>query len=139
VTSGDVLLTLTDDRATCSVWALLPGHYRPELRAGAALRFDIDGYRYAHQTAAIRSIGSQVIGPREARRYLGNDISDAVPLDGSVVLVKAELPSCSFSIQAERLRFHHGMSGRAEVRIATEPLWAVLFPNLRSFFRRLHA
>jgi membrane fusion protein (multidrug efflux system) len=138
VSAGDVLLTLTDARATCSIWALLPGQYRPELRSGVPLRFDVAGYRYAHQTGQIESVGARVIGPREARRYLGNEISDAVSVDGPVVLVKAALPSCSFLVDGDSLQFHHGMSGQAEVRITTDPLWTVLFPNLRGFFGRYH-
>lgn len=135
VSAGDVLLTLTDEKAICSVWAWLPGRYRPELRQGELLRFDVGGYENTVPPATIRSIGTRVIGPREARRYLGNDISDAFAVDGPVVLVQAALPSCSLEVEGRLLRLHHGMSGRAEVRLTMDPMWSVLFPSLRSLFR----
>ena len=138
VAAGDVIATLDRPNASCTVLALLPGQYRPELAVGAALRFELAGFRYAHQQARIEGIGTQVIGPAEAKRYLGSEIADSVVLDGPIVLARAVLPSCELRVGEDELHLYQGMGGRAEVRVKRESLWTVLFPGLRQLLRRFH-
>jgi len=134
---GDQILTLSGSDRKCTVWALLPGRYRPELDHGAEVRFNVSGYRYAQASTKLSTVSAHVLGPREVGRYLGNEVAGALELQGSTVIAKAELESCSFVSDAEQFRFHQGMGGTSEVRLRSEPLWAVLFPNLRKVFRWL--
>jgi Barrel-sandwich domain of CusB or HlyD membrane-fusion len=134
---GDQILTISGRDRTCSVWALLPGRYRPELKHGAHVRFNVHGYRYAQASAELSTVGAHVLGPREVGRYLGNEVAGALELQGSTVIAKAELPSCDFSSDKDVFRFHQGMSGTGEVQLRSDALWAVLFPDLRKVGRWL--
>ncbi|HKP64026.1 MAG TPA: HlyD family efflux transporter periplasmic adaptor subunit [Polyangiales bacterium] len=134
---GDQILTLSGSDRKCTVWALLPGRYRPELELGAEVRFNVSGYRYAQSGTKLSSVGAHVLGPREVGRYLGNEVAGSLELQPATVIAKAELESCSFVSDEQSYRFHQGMGGTSEVRLHSEPLWAVLFPNLRKVFRWL--
>jgi membrane fusion protein (multidrug efflux system) len=137
VEPGAPLLTLQGERSGAHLTALLPGRYRPLLARGMRLRFIADGFpRVVHQLVVER-VGDQVIGPTEALRLLGRDLADALPLDGSVVLVNARLPSRSFESEGERYDFHHGMLGRAECAVRRESIAFALVPGLRSFVDNL--
>jgi Barrel-sandwich domain of CusB or HlyD membrane-fusion len=135
IAPGDQLLTLSGEDQTCTIWALLPGRYRPELKPGAAVRFNIHGYRYAQASTQLSTVDAQVLGPREVTRYLGNEVAGALELQGPTVIAKAELPDCTFQSDHEQYRFHQGMGGTSEVQVRTDALWAVLFPDLRRVFR----
>lgn len=137
VIPGDHLLTLSGDETSCEVWALMPARYRPELHEGSEMGFSVFGYRYAQVKAKLTSVGSQAIGPREVRRYLGNDIGDAIAVEGPAVIAKAQVDKCTFESDGDSFRFHRGMSGLTSVQLRKEPLWAVLFPELRKVFRGL--
>lgn len=137
VIPGDHLLTLSGDETSCEVWSLMPARYRPELNEGAEIGFSVFGFRYAQVKAELASVGSQAIGPREVRRYLGSDIGDAIQIEGPAVIAKAKIPSCSFESDGDSFRFHRGMSGLSSIQLRREPLWAVLFPELRKVFRGL--
>jgi hypothetical protein len=132
---GDQILTISGRDRTCSVWALLPGRYRPELEQGAHVRFNVHGYRYAQATARLSAVGAHVLGPREVGRYLGNEVAGALELQGSTVIAKAELASCEFRSDDDVFRFHQGMNGTGEVQLRSDALWAVLFPDLRKLGR----
>jgi len=134
---GDQIVTIGGHDRVCSVWALLPGRYRPELEHGADVRFNVHGYRYAQARASVSAVGAQVLGPREVSRYLGNETVGALELQGPTVIAKAQLSDCSFVSDASTFRFHQGMGGSAEVRLRSQALWAVLIPGLRKVFRWL--
>lgn len=131
VAPGDQIVTLAGAHRSCAVWAVLPGRYRPELHQGAEVRFNVHGYRYAQARTELSSVGAQVLGPREVSRYLGPEIADALNLQGSTVIAKAELSHCEFATDDAQFRFHQGMGGTALVRVRSDALWAVLFPDLR--------
>jgi biotin carboxyl carrier protein len=137
VAPGDQLVTLGGRGRTCSVWALLPGRYRPELLHGAAVRFNVHGYRYAQASAQLTAVGAHVLGPREVARYLGNELAGSLDLQGSTVIAKAELPSCTFSSDRDVFHFHQGMGGTGDVQLRSDALWAVLLPDLRKIVRWL--
>jgi hypothetical protein len=137
VAPGDQILTLSGRDRTCSVWALLPGRYRPELQQGAQVRFNVHGYRYAQAHTQLSAVGAQVLGPHEVGRYLGNEVADALELQGPTVIAKAQLASCEFESDRELFRFHQGMGGTGAVQLRSDALWAVLFPDLRKVFRWL--
>ncbi len=101
------------------------------------MRFNVHSYRYAQAKTRLSSASAEALGPREVRRYLGNEIADAVQIEGSVVIAKAPLSDCRFVTDGETFRFHQGLSGSGEVQLRAEPLWKVLFPDLRKAFRWL--
>ena len=133
---GDTVLILVAEEAQCSVIAMLPGQYRPQLRPGMSLRFELSGYRYAYQELVIASVGAQIIGPNEVKRYLGQEISDTVKVEGPVVLVEARPSSCTFQVDHEPFNFYHGMNGSAEARVRSESILVALVPSLRVLFER---
>lgn len=126
---GDPLMTVEDDAAAPSVIALLPGGDRPELRAGMELRLALDGHRASEIRAVIDEVGSQVIGPHEARRTLGVGIGDALPIAGPVVVVHARLERSTFESSGEELPLHDGMLGAAEVEVDSRRLITALLPG----------
>lgn len=131
---GDVLLSIVGDGAQLSVVVMLPGKSRPLLRPGGALRLELHGFKYAYRDLVIESIGDEVVGPAEVKRFLGDDIADAVPVSGPVVLVRARLPSATFVTEGQELQYYDGMLGTAEVRVRTETVLYTLIPGLRGVF-----
>jgi membrane fusion protein (multidrug efflux system) len=133
---GDVVVTLLGEDRRCSVMAMLPAQYRPQLRPGMSMRFEVTGYRYAYQEMAIRSVSAQIIGPNEVKRYLGQEIGDTVTVAGPIVLVEATPASPTFTVDGQAFDFYHGMSGVAEVRVRTESILVALVPGLRVILGR---
>ncbi len=135
---GQVILSLVEDRPALSIVALFPGHYRPMIEPGMPLRLELQGYRYAFQHLAVERIDEEVIGPTAARRVLGAGISDAVPINGPVIIVHAGLPSARFESDGETYAYHDGMPGLAEVRVRSEPILLTLWPSLKVLFADRH-
>lgn len=136
VVPGAILLSLTGAAARPSLMALLPGEHRPLLRAGMPLTLELRGYDHAPQRLAIAAVAEEVVGPEEARRLLGPEVAAALPLDGPLVLVEANLPEATFEAGGERYELHDGMWGTAEVRVRSEPLISALVPGLRGVLER---
>lgn len=137
VEPGTSVLELSGERARVTLVAMLPGRYRPLIQAGAPLRFEIEGFHRRAQQVEIASIGDQVVGPAEAARYLGRDLSDAFPVEGPVVLVQAHLDQDSFEAEGERFEYAHGMHGRAETVVRNEPIAYAFLPGLRQWVERV--
>jgi membrane fusion protein (multidrug efflux system) len=129
--AGDPMLSITGARAEPSIVALIPGQYRPMLRPGQRVRLEVTGFRYAYADLEVETIGDEVVGPQEARRYLGKEVGDAVNLTGPVVLVKAHLPDRSFQADGKLYNYHDGMQATAEVRVRTQRIIARLIPALQ--------
>jgi membrane fusion protein (multidrug efflux system) len=138
IAAGDPLLSLAGTDDTCSIVALLPGHAAPQLQAGTPLRLEITGYPYAYQDLEIESIGSQVLGPAEARRYLGPGMADALTIEGPVVLVHARPPSSTFVSQGFEFAFVDGMVGRVDARLDSESILFTILPGLTALRGRKH-
>lgn len=134
IAPGQVMLSLAGEGGDPTVLALLPGEYRPLIKPGMQLRLELRGYQYMYQHLEVESVSNEVIGPNEARRYLGEEIADAVPLDGPVVLVSARLPSLTFEVEGKVRRYHDGMWGQGEVRVRAERVLVALVPALRALF-----
>lgn len=134
VTPGQTLLTVSADREEPFVLALLPGRYRPQIKAGMALRLEIEGYRDSRARLVISWVGAEVVGPAEARRYLGPELSDAVDLEGAVVAVRADTGAFAFTAGGETYEYHDGMRARIEVPVRSEPIFFALFPALKGLF-----
>jgi membrane fusion protein (multidrug efflux system) len=134
---GVAVLELRGDRADTSVVALLPGRYRPLLKPGAKLRFELDGFHRRAHELTVEDVGDQIVGPAEAVRYLGREQADALQLQGPVVLVQASLPSGSFEADGERFEFAHGMHGKAETIVRNEPVAYAFLPGLKQWVERV--
>lgn len=133
VAPGESLLTLAGDD-DLSVIAILPGHYRPLLKQGDPLRLELDGFRYAYQSLTIDSVGNEVVGPNEVRRFLGQEVADSLMLQGSSVIVQAHLPSGDFKASGRWRQYHDGMHGTAEARVRSQSILVALVPGLKAVF-----
>lgn len=142
VSPGGALLSLSSDGAEAggsgvpagprpTLVALLPGQYRPLLEEGMELRFEVQGYEYAFVRTELTGVSQEIVGPQEARRYLGPVLEDVVGVTGPVVLVEARLPEATFAAGDDRYAFHDGLFGRAEVAVRSERLLLALFPRLK--------
>lgn len=136
LTPGQSILTLDRPTARLGVVVLIGGQSRPLIRPGQSVRLEIDGYSYAYQHLKVKAVGEDAIGPTEARRFLGPGIGDAVQVQGSVVLVTADLPSATFESDGRRYDYHEGILGTAEIRVRDEPLLLALVPGLRALGSR---
>jgi membrane fusion protein (multidrug efflux system) len=138
IEAGSIVLTLLGEDQRCSVMTMLPAQYRPQLHPGLTLRFEVKGYQYAYQEMVITSVGTQIIGPNEVKRYLGQEIGDTLAVEGPVVLVEATPTSPTFTVDNQTFEFYHGMNGVAEARVRTESILLSIVPGLRVFFGRHH-
>jgi membrane fusion protein (multidrug efflux system) len=129
--AGDLVLSLNGAGTRFVVVALLPGQFRPMLHRGMPLRLRLQGFARASELTTIDSVGDEVVGPAEARRYLGPDVADALPINGPVVLVKATLEGSGFVSDGKRFNFYDGLTGSAEARFRWQRVLAVLVPGLR--------
>ncbi|EYF03086.1 HlyD family efflux transporter periplasmic adaptor subunit [Chondromyces apiculatus] len=139
LSQGDVVLTMLGQGARTSIVSMLPAHFRPQLRPGMSLRFEPTGYRYAYQDMMIESVSTQIIGPNEVQRYLGQEIADTIKVEGPVVLVEARPSAPTFEVDGVRFEMHHGMNGTAEARVRSETILLTLLPGLRAVLEVLRA
>jgi len=135
---GDIVVTLVGEKARYSVMAMLPAQYRPQLRSGMSVRFEVTGYRYAYQEMTITSVGEQIIGPGEVRRYLGPELDDTVTVTGPIVLVEATPQAPRFKVDGRVYPFYHGMSGTVEARVRAESIAFALIPGIRVLLQSFH-
>jgi multidrug efflux pump subunit AcrA (membrane-fusion protein) len=134
---GDPILTLVDEAsASFTVLALVPGQFRPQLKPGLPVRFKLEGWSRMPDTLRVESVGDEVVGPGEARRYLGQELGDTVAVQGSLVLVRARLPRSTFSVEGRTYRYYDGVPGKVDIRVRSLRLLVMLFPPLRELFGR---
>lgn len=131
---GDAVVSLAVDRPAASVACLLPASHRPLLKPGMPLRLELAGFPGAVHELTIGTVGQEILGPAEVRRYLGPGRADAVSLTGPVVVVEARLPGDTFTVGGSSFAFHDGMLATAEVPVRSEPLFVSLVPDLRGLF-----
>jgi multidrug efflux pump subunit AcrA (membrane-fusion protein) len=125
---GDAVATIADEgQGRYSVVALVPGQYRPMLRPGMPLRFSLDGYQQVSAALEVESVDDGAVGPGEVRRYLGHELGDAVPAEGSLVLVRARLPGQGFLHDGQRYPYYDGIPGRVDLRVRSSRLLSLLF------------
>ncbi len=127
---GDHVLTLLRKDAEPTVLVFLPGQDRPRLRKGQTVQIELAGYTKVRERATITEVGTEVIGPNEARRALGQKNADAVALPGPVVMVRAKLPTRTFKVSHDIYRYHDGMPLRGEVKVENKPFLVSLIPAL---------
>ena len=128
-------MTLVDEgTSSYSVAALLPGQYRPMLKPGMTLRFELEGYPHVYSRMPIEFVGNEAVGPSEIRRYLGDEVSDTLPVQGSLVLVRARLQDRTFLYDGKSYQYYDGIPGRVDVATRSTRLILMLFPMLREVF-----
>jgi biotin carboxyl carrier protein len=131
VAPGDTIASVVDASMGLELTALLPGEDRPQLQPGMVLRLELVGYRYAFQTVTIDWVSPDVIAPAEARRVVGAEVAEGLPLTGPVVVVRGRLRAPEFELDGVRYRYHDGMMGQARVRVRAEPIVFALLPGTR--------
>src|SRR5262249_28952693 len=77
-----VVLGMAPPGAQASLVCVIRGDYRPMLKPGQDVRFSLDGYKFEYRTVVVDSVGEEVIGPIEMKRYLGQEIAESFPIDG---------------------------------------------------------
>jgi len=134
LTQGQPILSIVAPESRFSVLALVPGQYRPLLQKGSALRLELSGFPYVYTNLTVDSIGQEVIGPTEAKRFLGPEVADALPISGPVVLVKAWLPAATFISEGQTFNYYNNVPGTAEVVVRERSVLLTLVPALRAVF-----
>jgi HlyD family secretion protein len=138
VNPGELLITLAGEKNDLALVAILPGHFRPYLKKGDPLRLEMTGFRYAYQRVTIDEVGTEAVGPNEIRRFLGQEISDSLTLQGPAVIVRAHLSSRTFEAGGRRHEYHDGMQGTAEARVRSESILVSVLPGLRALLENNH-
>ncbi|ADO71065.1 efflux RND transporter periplasmic adaptor subunit [Stigmatella aurantiaca] len=131
ISPGASVVTLIGDDVHVTLLALLPGGYRPMLEPGRALRVEFNGFPHEYHEMRIESVGDQIIGPNEARRFLGPDVADALTLSGPLVMVRARIDSPTFLSKRRAFNFFDGMQARADARVRSERILVALVPGLK--------
>lgn len=134
IEAGSTVLSLVPDDARFEIIAVLPGNYRPRLKPGMPLRLQMMGFAHSYSEVGINSIGDQVVGPAEIRRFLPTELADTLPIQGPVVLVTAQLPSPTFEAEGKTYDYFDGMQGVAEARIQSKSILVTLLPGLEAVF-----
>ncbi len=132
---GDAVMAVVDDQAPgLEIIAFLPGGDRPLIEAGMPLRLELQGFDYAYQDLEVATITDGIVGPAEARRILGAQLADTLPMDGGgVIMVRATLPTATFVSDGSVYPYHDGMGGTAEVRTREETILEMIVPALKEF------
>jgi len=123
---GTQVMKIARAAATPVVVAVLPGTDRPRLATGMTVQLELPGYHGKRAEATIDAIDTQIVGPDEARRSLGDPIGDALPIHGPVVIVHAHLMTTTFEADGRQFELHDGMLGKAEVRVSQRSLLSAL-------------
>lgn len=132
VAPGELILTIAGENDPLLLVVIFPGQYRPLLKKNAPLRLELKGFRNSYQQLTIDSVGRELVGPNEVRRFLGQDVSDALALGGLSVIVQARLPVQGFKAASGHWQeYHDGMQGTAEARVGSERLLVALVPGLK--------
>jgi biotin carboxyl carrier protein len=132
VNAGDAVVVLTPEHARFRVVMALPGEYRPMLHPGLGARFELSGFKYAYQSLSLDSVAGDVVGPQEARRFLGADVGDAVSLSGPVVISEAPLNSDGFKVDGQFYNYYDGMQGIAQARARRSRILVLFLPWIRT-------
>ncbi len=131
VNPGESVVSVVGDNVDVTLVTLMPGGYRPRLTPGKPLRVELNGFTHEYQTFTIESVGDQIIGPNEVRRFLGADSGDAVPLSGPMVVVRAKIPSPTFTSKGKTFNYFDGMLAQADARVRSERILVTLIPGLK--------
>lgn len=134
VNAGEVLLAVTSPgEAKVSAVAMVPANFRPMLRRGSRMRFELEGFKFDYTDVDVEEVSAEAVGAKEVQRLLGQERSDAVALQtGAHVLVTAKIPTATFASEGQSYAFFDGLTGNAEIRVRREPILVMLIPALRT-------
>lgn len=135
VNAGDVLLAVAPkDGVDVSLVSLVSADYRPMLKAGLKMRFELDGFHYEYSDLTVTDVSAEAVGSAEVKRLLGAEKGDEVALDpGAKILVTAKLPAATFSSEGQAYGYFDGLTGHADVCVRSEPLLVTLIPALKQY------
>ena len=133
ITAGDYIMTVAPENAMPEVIAFLRGADSPRLKVGQTLQLTLPGYTKANEKVIITSVGKEVIGPQEARRFVGGKSGDSLPIKGSVVIVRAKLTRRTFEARDKTFVYHDGMTAKAEVSVKSRRVLVALVPALEKW------
>jgi membrane fusion protein (multidrug efflux system) len=130
---GNAVMAVVDDSVgALELVAFLPGGDRPQITPGMAVRLELDGFDYAYQDLVVLSVSEGVVGPHEAKRLLGPQLADTLPIgNGGVVMVRSRLLSPTFESDGNVYPYHDGMGGTVEIRLRDETILEMLVPGLK--------
>ena len=131
IQAGENVLTLVSDGARPQLIAILPGHTRPQIKVGTRLRFEPTKFEFAYQNVQIETIGEQVLGPSEVRRFLGPELADVLPITGPSLIVTASLPPDGFAADGKSFQYSHGLPGQARACLRTRSILKAFLPEAR--------
>lgn len=132
---GDIVATVVDENSAFSIVALVPGQFRPMLKRNLKLRLALEGFPYTYKDVPIEEISDEVIGPNEVRRYLGNELADTLPVQGSLVLVRARLPDSSFTFEGKTFDYYDGIPGHVDIRVRSLRMLVMMFPVFKEILK----
>jgi multidrug resistance efflux pump len=131
VDPGHRLVSLVPSDSPPGLVLALPGHALPFLRPGMPLRLELQGFAEERQDLQLSSHSQEIVGPTEARRYLGHEQAEPLALQGPVALARVTLPSRSFIVDGREYRYRAGLVGRVYVPLRTHSLLELVLPFLR--------
>lgn len=129
--TGQTALTLTRDRPTYSLVALIPGRFAPQLSRGHRLRFKLRGYPDQTMDLVVDRISQGVVSPSDARRVIGPEGEGLVPMEGPVVLVYARLDKPTVEVDGSSMELLDGMVGDAELKLRSQTILTSMVPALK--------
>jgi biotin carboxyl carrier protein len=135
VEPGDTLFVVEPVDAPVEIIAALPGSLRPQLDLEQSARFSVDGSD-AWRAVELREISADVIGPNEAKRFLGRSAEDSIDVGKTSVIVTATIDTRFYKADGREYQLYQGMSGELEVRLAKKPIAFLLVPALRRWVYR---
>jgi membrane fusion protein (multidrug efflux system) len=135
---GDPLVTIVNESAGNELIAFLPGSYAPQIRKGAEMTVKFSDYPDSNEIVQIDDVSSEIIGPQQANRYLGDESAGSFNISGPVIVARSTLPKEEFDAGGRAYAFHDGMIGDAEVSVRSEPFIMRLIPGLRELKENPH-
>jgi membrane fusion protein (multidrug efflux system) len=130
--AGDTILAVAPRDTRVVVVAAVSGDYRPMIGKGLPVRFSLDGFHYEYKDLEVEDVSEEVIGPLEVKRYLGQELGDALDIQGGAkVLVTAKVDASSFTSDGVPYGYYDGLTGIADVRVRRQPLIVMLIPALK--------
>jgi multidrug resistance efflux pump len=135
VVPGENLLSLVQDDGRYHVVALLPAESAPRIRPGDTLQLQLRGDSSTYSEAQITAISEVALGPSEASRLLGRDISDAFQLTGAAIAVRGNLSTRHWEVSDQPLSYSDGMPAIGRVRIKSRHLISSAIARFRTAIR----
>nr|MBP6633258.1 HlyD family efflux transporter periplasmic adaptor subunit [Kofleriaceae bacterium] len=128
VGGGEQLATIVPDHAEPFVVAFLPGADAARLAVGMELQFELPNYRKSREMLPIFYVGSEAVSANEAQKEVGAVTAGSFGLPPNVIIVKARLTRTQFEAEGKVFEFKNGMTGAAEVKVASKSFLSSLLP-----------